>query len=80
MIKRRVDGLGGLKAILALHERVEKVGVLLQSLFLGEVMSAETGLRVSCEETALMAAGGKAMGAAGLRCDGCYDWLRHGAT
>lgn len=66
MVERTVDGVGALKAILALHKRVEKVGVFFASLFPGEVMSAETGLWVGGEETALAAAGGEEMGAAGF--------------
>ena len=70
MIERVVDGLRGLETAGAPHEREEEVGVLFEGLLLCEVMGAEAGLRVRCEETALATAGGKVMSAASLWCDG----------
>jgi hypothetical protein len=66
MIERSVDGLSILETVLLFHKREEEIGVFVTSFFLGEVMSAQTGLLVSREETALAAAGCKEMCAAGL--------------
>ena len=66
VIERSVDGLSVLETVFLLHKREEEIGAFVASFFLGEVMSAQTGLLVSREETALMAAGGKAMSAAVL--------------
>ena len=78
LVEREVDGLRALETIGALHEREEKVAVFVDGLFLGEVVGAETGLGVRGEETALVSAGGKAMGAASFWCNGCNGYLRHG--
>src|SRR5882672_4367728 len=55
MIERRVDGLSVLTTVLLFYKREEKIGVFVASFFLGEMMSAETGLLVNREETALAA-------------------------
>lgn len=76
-VQRIVDVLRALEAVLLPHERVEEVGVAVENLLFGEVVSAQTGLEVRGEQAALMSAGGKTVSAAGWCCFVAGGLVRH---